>query len=94
MMLTLRVLCISSWSHVVTEPCYMLYKAHVGDEMESLEKEGVMRIFIAKPYLRNILIHSATSSCIIELCEKWYTFLHGFFPKLRLFAEFSPYMYY
>jgi hypothetical protein len=48
--------------------------------MESLEKEGVMRIFIAMPNLRNISIHSATSSCIIELYEKWYTF-PDFFPN-------------
>jgi hypothetical protein len=59
--------------------------------MESLEKEGVKRLIIAKPNLRNISIHSATNSCIIELFEKWYTF-PDFFPKLRLFAEFSPYV--
>jgi hypothetical protein len=46
--------------------------------MESLEKEGGQRLFIVKPNLRNISIHSATS--IIELFEKWYTF-PDFFPN-------------
>ncbi len=54
--------------------------------MESLEKEGVNRLIIAKPNQRNIQIHSATSSFIIELYEKWYTF-PDFFPNLD-----SPYI--
>jgi hypothetical protein len=38
-------------------------------------------------YIRNILIHKATCSCIVELLENL-KHIHGFFQKRGYFADF------
>jgi hypothetical protein len=47
-----------------------VFLAHAGNEMESLEKEGVKRLFIVKLNMKKQLDSGATSRCIIELYEK------------------------
>jgi hypothetical protein len=46
-----------------------------------MKMEGVNRLFMYKPNLINMNVHSATCSCSVELYKQWFT-LADFFPKL------------
>jgi hypothetical protein len=59
-------------------------------ERDRLEREGVKRLSLLKPYIRKIKVHSATCSCSIELYKQWYT-LPNFFPNWNFRGVFSIY---
>jgi hypothetical protein len=58
--------------------------------MQKLKREGVRRLFIVKPNIINMNVHSATCSCSIELYKHWYS-LADFFPNWNISRAFFIY---